>query len=46
MATRVCEMARLSRADSLVGGHLNINENLNEKESKCEECEVESSESN
>ena len=24
IATRVCEMARLSRADSLVGGHLNV----------------------
>ena len=37
IATRVWEMARLSRTDSLVGGHLNINENLNEKENKCEE---------
>ena len=40
IATRVCEMARLSRADSLVGGHLDINENVKEKERNCENCEV------
>ena len=40
IATRLCEMARLSRADSLVGGHLIVKwyEKWNEKK-----CEVESS---
>ena len=31
---------KLSRADSLVGGHLDINENVKEKERNCENCEV------
>ena len=51
IATRKCEMARLSRADSLVGGHLywemkwyeNRKEMLWEKKWNVRKCEVESS---